>query len=107
MKNLHCYTNFIKKMFLTRNLFVFFFRYSFRVNVCRMMSVIIVALQEYLELPIYSWLGGADKFQDYICTGLESLPIDTAEWEDYLKKDSQGSNSLLILLFCHYIGTEE
>ena len=74
---------------------------------CRVISKIIVGLKEYLELPIENWLGGSAAFQSFLSNGLRTLPIDFQQWEDLLKTENPESKSLLVLLYCHFIATNE
>lgn len=71
------------------------------------MSEIIVILKDYLKLPINNWQGGLIAFQIFLRTGFETLQIDCKQWENLLKIHTCPADSLLILIYCHYIGTKE
>ncbi|XP_043469873.1 uncharacterized protein LOC122503413 isoform X3 [Leptopilina heterotoma] len=80
---------------------------DFRKKVCRLISKIIVSLNDYFQFPLSDWKGGSVAFQNFLSTGLEHLPYDSSKWEENLKISNERSNSLLVLLYCHFIATEE
>ncbi|XP_043469872.1 uncharacterized protein LOC122503413 isoform X2 [Leptopilina heterotoma] len=82
-------------------------RIDFRKKVCRLISKIIVSLNDYFQFPLSDWKGGSVAFQNFLSTGLEHLPYDSSKWEENLKISNERSNSLLVLLYCHFIATEE
>ncbi|XP_043469879.1 uncharacterized protein LOC122503418 [Leptopilina heterotoma] len=79
----------------------------FRNKVCSLMSEIIVILKDYLKLPIDSWQGGSSAFQIFLRTGFETLTVDCQQWENLLKMHTCQADSLMLLIYCHYIGTTE
>ena len=64
-------------------------------------------LKESLQLPIENWQGGSSTFQTFLCRGLQLLPNDPKLWEDRMIYHDESSNSLLVLVYCHFIGTQE
>ncbi|XP_051165096.1 uncharacterized protein LOC127283947 isoform X2 [Leptopilina boulardi] len=80
---------------------------DFRKKVCRLMSKIIVSLENFFQFSLNDWENGSLTFQNYLSFGFEQLPRDLKKWEENLKIPNEKSNSLLVLFYCHFLVTEE